>query len=338
MANILDENFNYDYNGTLLTEIFYKPTVGTPQLGDLMRIIPGSQFRIQATLSNPISKIVKVGKGCGRTETGDGFELTNQTIELDPMKMFVTECAEDFEGQLGNWIAEEALRSGIDRNDISGTQLETIIDTLLQDALRRDTFRIASFGDKTSGSTDYDQTDGLWTKLIADSGEGLSYCVQKGADISGSLADGDALAALKAVYQGSSNILDQIPVNQKYFAVTRSVYDNLVSSYESVSTGSDLQVSYQTDGIPNVMYRGVEIKKVASWDTDLADTANPLNGAVENLILYTTAENHVLGVGDTADLNRIEGWYSKDDDLYKFDSKMRFGYNYLHCDLSTIAF
>ena len=25
------------------------------------------------------------------------------------------------------------------------------------------------------------------------------------------------------------------------------------------------------------------------------------------------------------------------DDLYKFDSKMRMGYNYLHCDLQVIA-
>ena len=43
--------------------------------------------------------------------------------------------------------------------------------------------------------------------------------------------------------------LDQLPEADKKFYVTRSVYDNLVASYESVSTGSDLQVGYQQDGI-----------------------------------------------------------------------------------------
>ena len=252
--------------------------------------------------------------------------------------MYVTECAEDFEGTMGNIIAEEALRSGIDRNDISGTELETIINRLLEDALRRDVFRIFSFGDKNSGSTDYDQTDGLWTRLIADAGSGESYCVQQtGTFGTGALADDKALAEFKAAYEGANNILDQIPENQKAFYVTRSVYDNLVSSYESVSTGSDLQVTFQQDGIPVVRYRGVPVVKVSFWDESLADTDNPLNGTVEHLLLYTTMENHVIGVGDTADLNRIDGWYSKDYDLDKFDSKMRMGYNYLHCDLQVIA-
>lgn len=44
---ILGEDFNYQYNGTLLTEVMFKPSVGTPALTDFARIIPGSQFKIQ---------------------------------------------------------------------------------------------------------------------------------------------------------------------------------------------------------------------------------------------------------------------------------------------------
>ncbi len=335
MTDILNENFDYDYNGTLLKEIFYKPTTETPMLSDFARIIPGSQFQIKVHLANPISNILKAGKGCGRTETGNGFELTNTDIKLDPMQMYVTECADDFDGEIGNYISEEALRTGLDRNDIGGTELEAIIDRLLQDGLRTDIFRIFSFGDKASLSDNYNQTDGLWTKTIAGVGTG---CVNRAVDISSVLGDGDALSAIKDVYKGADNTLDQIPENMKHMLVTRSVFDNLVDSYESVSTGSDLQVRYLTDGIPTVSYRGVEVKKISFWDQSLLDVENPLNGTTTNLIMYTTKENHAIAVGDTADLNRIDGWYSKDDDEFKFASKMRMGYNYIHCDLTTVGY
>jgi len=339
MADIVGVDFNYTYNGTLLTEVMFKPSVATPAISDLARIIPGSNFKIQIPTSGIISKIVKGGKGCGRTVTGEGLNLENTTVDLNPMKMFVQECAETFEGTVGNILAEEWLRDGEDRNDISGTQLQSTIDTLLEDALRRDLFRIFSFGDLASVSPDYSQMQGLWPTLIANSG-GPGYCIPRPGTAlgNGDLASGVALEALKAVYQGANNILDQMPENMKAFWVTRSIYDNLVSSYESVSTGSDLQVTLQTDGIPVVRYRGVVVNKVASWDEDLSDLDNPLNGVVSHLILYDTRDNNVVGVANEGDLNRIDGWYSKDDDIYNFASKMRMGYNFVHCDLASIAY
>jgi hypothetical protein len=338
MASVLGENFDYTYNGNLLTEVFFKPSVGTPQLDSIFRILPGSKYKIQAPLGPVLSKIVKAGTDCTRTAAGS-VNLTNQTIELSPLKMFVEECAEEFETATGNILAEEWLKSGVDVNDISGTQLEATINTMLEDALRRDVFRIVSFGDTSDADNDFNQLEGLWAQLIANSGGGTSYCVNKVASFgTATLSAGEALAAFKAAYEGADAILDQIPEAQKRFYVTRSVFDNLVSSYESVSTGSDLQVGYLADGIPIVRYRGVEVVKISAWDESLADTANPLNGTTSHLLLYTTRENHVLGVENSADLNRIRSWYSLDDDKYKFDSKMRIGYNYLHCDLQTIAY
>lgn len=338
MASVLGVDFDYTYNGTLLTEIFTKPTVNTPAINDMFRVIPGSKYKIQATLANPLSKIVKAGTNCVRTAAGT-VNLTNTTIDLQDMKMFVEFCAEDFEGSVGNWLAEQALKSGVDVDDISGTQINQIISGLLEDSLRRDEFRIISFGDTNDADADWSQMDGLWTTLLANDGEGTSYCVNKTSSFgTGALTDGEALAAFKAAYVGADSILDAIPENQKAFYVTRSVYDNLVASYESISTGSDLQVSWNVDGIPVVRYRGVPVMKISAWDDYLADATNPLFGDIEHLLLYTTRENHVLGVENTADLNRIRSWYSRDDDKYYFDSKMRVGYNYLHCDLQTIAY
>lgn len=92
---------------------------------------------------------------------------------VNPVEMYVEECAEDFRDTLRNIIAERALRSGVDINDIGGTELDEIITELLTDALRRDNFRILSFADKgNTANTDYDQTIGLWPRLISESGPG----------------------------------------------------------------------------------------------------------------------------------------------------------------------
>lgn len=338
MANALNTNFNYTYNGTLLTEVFFKPTVGTPALDSLFRILPGSKFKIQMPTLQELNDIIVSGTDCERTARGS-VDLTNQTLELKPLKFFLEECAETFEGNVGNILAEQWFKTGADVNDISGTDLQRTINQLIEDAARRNLFKIASFGDTNSGSDKYDQLDGLWTTLLANDGSGTSYCVNKVASFgTGSLSAGEALSALEAAYEGADEILDQIPESEKRFYVTRSVYDNYFNSLQSATTGSDNQVTYTQDGIPVLRYRGVVVEKISAWDKFLRETDNPLNGTVEHLLLYTTKQNHVLGVENSGDLNRIRGWYSIDDDKYRFDGKMRVGYNYIHCDLQTIAY
>lgn len=341
MAVVVGENFDYTYNGTLLTEVFFKPSVGTPALSDLFRIIPGSDQKIQIPTLGNLSKIIAAGDNCNRASTGSGIDITNQTVTLSKLKMYLQQCAEEFEGSVGNILAEEWLRDGNDINDISGTQLQTTINRVIEDALRRDIFNLVSFGDADDGDAFYGIMEGLWPQLIANSGgPGDSYCIRRTASSfgTGALAVDFALAVFKEAYEGAPAILDQLPENQKQFTVTRSVFNNLVSSYESKSTGSDLQVTYLKDGIPVVQYRGVPVVKVSQWDVALADAANPLDGVAKHLLLYTTRDNHVLGVQNAADLNRVDGWYSKDDDVYNFASKMRLGYNYVHCDLTVIAY
>lgn len=329
---ILNTNFSYTYNGTLLSEVMYKPSVETPSLSDLFRIIPGSDQKIQIPTVGIMEKVLKAGGNCVTTDTGSGINIENQTVTVDKIRMRLTQCAEDFEGSVGSILSEQWLKDGVDINDISGTELQRTIDRLLEDAIRRDLFRLASFGDKADADTDYNFVDGLWKVLIAGVGTDINRAATLGT---GALSAGEALAALKSCYEDADPILDR---SKATFVVTRSVLDNLVTSYESISTGSDLQVSWQVDGIPNVRYRGVPVKEVPAWDVMLQDAANPLNTVADHLILYTVKENHVLGVQNASDLNRIKGWYSDDDDNYKFAAKMRMGYNYVHPDMTVIAY
>lgn len=342
--SIVGVEFDYTYNGILSKDVLFKPTVSTPAIGDLMTIRQFARYKEQLPLLTPLMKQVKAYSSCGRSFT-DGVDITNTTLELTPLELNMEWCKDDFEQTLlvGNNLAEEMLRDGIEEFDPTGTQIQTIIDELVNDVMRRDTFRIFSFGDSADGNADYNQLDGMWTQLIANSGESNAYCVRKSGSLgTGALAAGAALAALKEAYEDSAIILKQIPNNQKYFAVTGSVYENLLSSYEANVDGTERQflnlVQGQGDQGTALMYRGIMVQPIYAWDQALEDTDNPLNGTVEHLILYTTRENHVAGFKRQSDADTISGWYERKDRKYYVEGFYRMGYTYIHCDLQTIAF
>jgi hypothetical protein len=87
-----------------------------------------------------------------------------------------------------------------------------------------------------------------------------------------------------------------------------------------------------------VNYKGIPVIPVRFWDSSLLDTNNPLNATTRHLILLTVKENHILGVEQGKDLNRIDGWYERKDRTFYYEADMKFGYNYLHCDLQSIAY
>jgi hypothetical protein len=335
-ASEVGVNFDYTYNGKLSTDVLFQPTIGTPAISDLFTIFPKLKYKQQIPLLLPLSKVVKAYTSCGRTFT-DGINITNTTLSLTELEVNMEWCKDDFEGTVGNVLSEEWMRSGVEEFDPSGTQIQAIIDQHVMDAVRRDNFRIFSFGDTNDANGDYNQLDGLWTTLIANSGTGSSYCVRRTSDLAGTLADGAALTALKEAYEGSAVILKQLPNDMKYFAVTGSVYENLLSSYESNSQGTEAQFTLLKDGDDNLTYRGVKVKAIYAWDNDLADTDNPIFGRT-NLILYTTKVNHAVGVDVEADAEKITGWYERKDRKYYIEGFQRLGYNYIHCDLQTIAY
>ena len=329
-------NFDYTYNGKLSTEVLFKPTVGTPAISDFFTIFPQLKYKQQIPLLLPLEKIVKAYTSCGRTFT-DGINITNTTLTLSQLEINMEWCKDDFEGLVGNILAEEWMRSGVEEFNPEGTQIQKIIDQHVVDAARRDNFRIFSFGDTGDADADWNQLDGLWTTLIANSGTGTSYCVTRTDDLAGTLAAGAALTALQNAYNGSNVILKQIPNEMKYFAVTGSVYENLLASYESNANGTEAQFTLLKDGANNLTYRGVRVIAVYAWDTALTDPTCPIYGRT-NLILYTTKANHAVGVDVEADSEKITGWYERKDRKYYIEGFQRLGYTYIHCDLQTIAY
>ena len=328
MGNVLTPNLNYTYNGIETTEVFIKPGVMHPSVTQLFDVIAGVRSKQQMGLVNQISGITLADDlSCGNETPSDGVEITNRTLETSPLKIRIDQCADVF----ANTIYENLLKTGVDLNDVTGTDVQRLMEEVIVPGIARDAFNIASFGDTGFTNPEINQLDGLWTRLIAGVAD---YCVQREGDFNDILQTDEALTTFKAMYESAPAILDQIPLNEKFFFVTRSVYDNLVSSYESVSNGSDLQVGYNIDGIPFVKYRGIEVVKLTQWD----EAIKSFGLSDPNRAIYTTPSNHVLGFENTNDVTRLDIWYSQDDDLTKVRGRYKMGYNYKHCDLQVIAF
>ncbi len=338
-------NFDYTYNGTLETDIVFCPTVGVPAISDLMTIVETSKYKIQVPLVLSLRNIVKKSVSCARAFS-DGIDITNTTVSLVELESNNKWCKDDFEGTInvGNILSETMLRDGVEEWDPSGTEIQTIIDTLINTALREDTFRIFSFADTTDADTNWNQLDGLWTTLIAGNAASEAYCVKRAPTTlgTGTLASGVALTALQEVWEGSAIVLKQIGNSEKYFAVTGSVYENLLASYEANVNGTERQftnlVVGQGDQGTTLQYRGISVMPIYSWDADLADPGNPLFDTMKHAILYTTKTNHIAAINKTQDAEAASGFFDRLSREYIIESHYRMGYNFICCDLQTIAF
>jgi ATP-dependent Clp endopeptidase proteolytic subunit ClpP len=348
-AAILETNFNYTYPGILTTEIFYKPTLSTPALSDLFIIDQGISFRKRYNLVTELRNLLRPYGGCARVFNNNIQNITNTTVEVKEFQLAESWCKDDFTDQLTgvyNNLAQEWLKTGIDSFDPTGTPVAAVIDQILSDALRRDVFQRVCFGAGNSASVNYNQIDGLWDRLIDSSGAS-NYCVVRGGSALGigTLAGGAALTALEAVYAASNPLLKEM-IGKTKFYVTGSVYDNYVQSLVGTGNVSNNQFQNTIDGPGGlsqtvgggIHYKGIPVIPVRFWDSSLADANNPLFATTRHLILLTVKENHILGVEQGKDLNRIDGWYERKDRTFYYESNMKFGYNYLHCDLQSIAY
>jgi hypothetical protein len=330
MANVLGTS-GLTYNGKETMDVLIKPSFQDPELSKLFRVKTDIQSKEKMYLLNPLSYITKKYDSCGLpSPTGDGVNITQKTLEVEPLQIYLEECADIFT----DTIFEQWKKTGKDWNDLTGTEAQKIIETLVMDAVKRDAFRIACFGDTSLSDTRYTMLDGLWT-LIFDNVD--SYCIDRVEYLpDGSLAADAAIGYLKNLYNSADNILKQVPNNDKIFHVTGSIYDNLLASYESKSGGTaEIQFNWLTDGVASLKYRGIEVNPIRSWDTyidaDFSDS-NP------HRIIYTKKDNWVLGIEKESDFTKAKFWYSDDDDKNKILIRYRMGVQFVHCDLTAVSY
>jgi hypothetical protein len=247
------------------------------------------------------------------------------------MELFVEECKDAWE----NTIYEQFLASGVDANDVGASDvIRGIIDTIVIDAMRRDNFRLFSFGNVDSSNTNLNGMTGMWTRLFA--GVQDSYCVKRQDNIAvlNQTEGTRAIDYFRNLIEGAPIILKQIPRNEKALFVTGNVYENFQTNLENADQNAN-GVQLVTKGDSGmILYRGIEVIPIYAWD----DAISVYSLGNASRILYTWKQNHVIGVDRTADQGAVRGWYEKKDRKYFIEGQYKMGYNYVHCDLSSVSY
>lgn len=344
-VSILETNLNYTWNGVLSTDLFFKPTISSPALADIFTIDLGASDKKRYHIAPVFNKVLKPYTGCGQAVTGSSNDITSKFIQLKPFGMYESWCKDDFTDQLSgsyNVLAQEWLKTGTDSFDPAGTPIDRMIMKQLKDALRRDIFRRVSFGDTTSSNADYNQIDGLWQSLIDQSGAS-NYCVYRyGSALgTGTLSAGTAQTYFEGIFNNSSNLLKEQAIDggKGQFLVTRSVWENYYGSLAATGAVTEQAFGNQVNGLAKLTFRGIPVTPITLWDDHLSDSNNPLAATTKHLIAFTIKDNHVLGVENTADLDKIDSWFEKKDNKRYYRSNMIMGFlGAIHCDLTTISY
>lgn len=336
---------SYTFPGDLPTELFRKPSIGTPALSEMFNIRQNVRTDEYLVLVGQLEKILKAATGCNPTYTTAGT-FSDRQLTVAKFEANHQWCKSDFISTASALSNDPSfVADGLDGYEVTAKVRGVWMDEFI-DAIRRDMWRIVIFANDTSGSADYNVMDGLLVKLLDNF---ANYCIKPIANTfpnqyNSLLGTDEALTALRATHTGAPIILKQLPNSEKIFWVTGSVYENLMASYESKSGGTENQFRLLTDGVgERLMFRGIEVKPLYIMDNYLEDSNNPWYNTHRHFILYTTRggsnfANLVLGTESSSDLNRVDMFYQQKDKVTYAQHESRFGVNFIHCDLTAIHY
>lgn len=198
------------------------------------------------------------------------------------------------------------------------------------------TFEDSDGSNDFTNGTDVDyfnSFDGIWKQIFAETelGTGGAYftAIDKNAQASyaaQALASGDAIAAMKGVYnKADSRLRNRADAK---FLVTRSVYDGIVNDLEAIQNGGGFTQTNE-GGMSTLRYRGIEVKMMDVWDRFIDVYQN--NGTKWNIphrIVLTVASNIPVGTLAQGDFGTLEAFYDMYhkvnviDGVYSLDAKL----------------
>lgn len=335
----------YTYTGIMTTELLQKPKIETPAISDFARVIPGIRSGQHLNLVQPLTRVLTKGTAaCIPTYTQAG-SITDRKIDTGLFEINNSWCKKEFQGLLSspNVLGDSPLvGDGLSGYELGGRLREVILDEITEQG-RIDIWKVFMFGNNSfsSSSNVYTTIDGMWTKYLD---AFASYCVKPVSNLlpnthNSVLTSNQARDAFRLMWGNSTLLLKQYMASGRAkLYVTQSMYENY---FDSIIDNCCVQGSWEAgqDGIKRLKYRGVEIVPVSVWDLALEnDTDNPYYDLLRHFAILTIPENNVFGTENAADLNNLELCYQCKDKTTYIQGEMRFGAQFIQCDLVTIAY
>jgi hypothetical protein len=327
MASVEISQLDVSFRGTEANNIFLEPVFFDDDLRGQFRVLGNVANKKKMVFVQQLENIVRKYSGCGFNPVGS-VDIYQRTIDVEKMKVDLEMCWDEFE----DTVFEELLKTGTRLPDISGTLIENILLTRVQQAIRNDITRLSYFGDQSSNNPNFDSLDGFWTvyypQLVADD------LVPRANTGSGTnLASGDGFAILRDVYDQAPLQLKGLPANQKVFNVTQSVYSQLREDIEN-GGGGDYGLLQLINGVEQFTFRGVTVIPQFRWD----DIATSLGTVKPHYVEYTTPQNKVLATDVLSPETALELWYDQKDEKVYIKARFKMGVNYIHPSLISLGY
>ena len=334
----------YTYPGILSKEIIQKPKINTPALSDLFTVRNGVRSKEQLHLMAPLTSVLAKGTAACIPTYSQSGSITGKTLETGLFEINLSWCKKEFQGLLStfNVFGDDSslVGDGLSGYELGGRLRSLIIDEVLEQA-RQDIWKIALFGQTAfAGSSVYSTIDGLWTNYLDNF---ANYCIKP---ITNALPNGatstlnanQARDTFRQMVTQAPIILKQLFTSGKVkLFVTGSMWENYLQSLED-NCCVEGSFRLQQDGQKSLYFRGIEVVPLWIADFTLENDTNPYTGLLRHFAILTLPENNLFGVENTSDLNNIEMCYDCKDKTTYLQGEMRFGTNFINCDLTVIAY
>jgi hypothetical protein len=330
MANVATNSIAATYSGANLNEIFYEPVFRSDDIMRNYRVIPNVKHKMNVYTSAALTKIVRAQAGCNDAEAGT-FNVDDKVLTAGRCRVALSQCSDEF---YGTYI-EEMYRSGVDVNNIEGTQLADAIVNRAVNGIASDVVRLAWGGDTAGGTAaEYKIFDG-WMKLMGADATVLAARTELSAVAPTAPTAAESIGILRKMYDDAPAALQQVPASDKKIFVTPKTYNAYLSNLEG--TSADLAITNQQDGVLVVKFRGVELVPMYEWDTILADL-NPamfLRGGVNGTegACYCAVENLIIGSDVTDPEGSFKVFYDDLEEKMFFRGYFKLGVQFLYPSL-----
>lgn len=334
MANLITSSLTYSKEDA--QKYFLQPLFVQNKAMDYFEILTNVKSSQKLDKFSTLDKITIAENSGFAGQTGVTY--TQRTISVARMEAEVEQSG----GAFFNTIKGELLKLGLNKDDVTGTILQTIIADIMLRGVQRDLERQLWFSDSSNAATaydDYNSYDGIFKQLA-----GLP-AAQKLDITTGALSAGDA----KGYFQSMIDAMPNEGLENRgdlVFFCTRSMADNYRASLGA--GGQELAYLSSVNGTPNLAYQGIPIVEMAQWDTHIAADSNvatplvapSLNTAADKFdghIAVLTVKNNIVIATDYNAVGGADVWYNKDLKVNRFRFEYVVGVNYKNDELTVTA-
>ncbi len=324
-------NYMLNLSGAAANELIMKPFYTDADINNIFRKMLMNKSKQKIAFADTMENVLQSRIGCGWTPKGD-FDVYERCVSLEDQKVNLEFCVDE----LMPLVYEEALKTGTDVTNPTGTIYESVIRTRTQQAIKKDIMRLAFWGNSASADPNYNLLDGAWTYIFDLVNKSLVpyYNTSSGAP----LAAGDATDIFQNVWKTAPIVLKDLPVSEKIMFVSNNIYEAWLEDLENGVTNDAFYFEMQTQDINAKSYRGVQIVPMKDW-ARYAAIAYPATLATDaNLIIYTTKNNLLLGSDVLAQGADYKVWFEEKEEKFCVKANFKLGFNYALEDFFSVGY